>query len=375
MEKIKVNTKNRSYDVIIKSSLLDKTGTFISENSGSKKTLIVTDDTVSQLYLDSVKTSLIESHFDIHTCILNSGEEYKNMDSLMYIIHSLSDAKISRSDTIIALGGGVVSDITALAASLFLRGIRLVIIPTTVLSAVDAAVGGKTGINLESGKNRLGSFYQPHLVLISSDTLLSLNSYELENGIAEIIKYAMIDGEYILDLLHKSIQRVTAAPNLNFSHQNKDLIYNINLEALTFLLASCLKIKVNFIEKDENDLGERQILNLGHTIAHGIEKKSDYSISHGRAVAVGLTYITRAAVQNKLCSKNRLDKLLKELAQYSLPNSCNYSLEELLPIIINDKKRQNDMISLICPINDEKAKIIQIKTKELYIFLKKGFEI
>lgn len=374
MEKIKVKTKNRNYDVIIDNDLLHNIGNFINEKFDSKKTMIVTDDIVGPLYLDTVVSSLNKFHFEINTCILKAGEKYKNPKSLMYIIDSLSDAKISRTDTVIALGGGVISDITALAASLFLRGIRLIIIPTTLLAAVDASVGGKTGINLQSGKNRLGSFYQPHLVLISTNTLLSLNSRELENGVAEIIKYGMIDGEHVLNLLHKSLQPVKKNQSFTFSHQNKDLMYNINLEALTSLLASCLKIKVNFIEKDENDSGERQILNLGHTIAHGIEKKSDYRISHGRAVAIGLVCITKAAVRNKLCSRNRLDKLLHELAQYSLPDSCNDSLEELLPIIINDKKRRDDIFSLICPINEEKAKIIQININELYDFLKKGFE-
>lgn len=373
MNKIKVHTQNRTYDIMIGQQLLERAGELIEKSFRPEKTLIVTDTTVASLYLSTLETALNRQGFANKSCILSPGEEHKNLNSLMFIISKLSEWDMSRTDMVIALGGGTVSDTAALAASLFLRGIRLVLIPTTLLSAVDAAIGGKTAINLESGKNQMGSFYQPHMVLISSNCLLSLNKYELENGIAEIIKYSFLNAPYIIPLLHESIRPTNPNEESEPEQKNK-LLQKINSKPLEGLIAACVKIKVNIIEKDEKDLGLRQLLNFGHTIGHGIEKCSEYKISHGRAVAIGMALITKASVAENLCSSDRSEALIKELSLYSLPFSTDLTMKELFPFIMKDKKRTSDFFSLVCPVNEDKVEIIRVKTEKVYDFLNKGFQ-
>lgn len=371
MKTIDANLKHNSYQIIIGKNLLDDIGEWVARQFHSRNIMIVTDEIIAEFYLSKINLSLKKADFTTNTCILKSGEEYKSLSSLMQIIDCLSTADITRTDIVIALGGGVISDVTALAASLFLRGIKLITVPTTLLAAVDAAIGGKTAINLESGKNRMGNFYHPHFVMISTDTFLSLPDKELENGIAEIIKYSMLKGTYITKLLHESIYPKT--PFLNkaaYETETIDRTYQINLSKLAQLVSSCIEIKLEIVEKDELDLGIRQLLNLGHTIAHAIEKKSDYSVSHGQAVAIGLSAITKASVKNKLCKEDVASYLSKELQLYSLPEQLSFRIEELLPFILNDKKRKSDLLSVICPTDIGKAEMITVKTKNLYEFFK-----
>lgn len=371
MKKINVNLQNNPYRIIIGENLLNHIAVLLAEQFNSRNIMIVTDEIIAEFYLSKINLSLKNADFTINTCILKSGEEHKSLSSLMKIIDCLSNADISRTDIVAALGGGVISDVTALAASLFLRGIQLVTIPTTLLAAVDAAIGGKTAINLESGKNRMGNFYHPHSVIISTDTFLSLPKKELENGIAEIIKYSMLKGSYITELLHESIYPESSSLNKNIYHfENTDKSYKINQSKLIQLISSCINIKLEIVAKDELDLGIRQLLNLGHTIAHAIEKKSDYSISHGQAVAIGLSAITKAAIKNKLCHEEVASCLSQELKLYSLPEQLPFSIQELIPFILNDKKRKSDLLSVICPTDIGKAEIITLKTKDLYDFLK-----
>lgn len=372
MKTIKANTINRSYEILIEPHFLSSIGSILSRRFQPQKILIVTDTVVEKLYLSEVSASLKEEGFEIHTCILPVGEKNKNFLSLMKIVDCLSEFHFDRADMVIALGGGVVSDTAALAASLFLRGIKLVIIPTTLLASVDAAIGGKTGINLETGKNRIGSFYQPHLVIISPDFLQSLPKDEIENGIAEIIKYSFLSDEDLIALLHYSIYPSDLSSPEEYSHQNIDFKYRLNPVFLADLIHACATIKVNIIENDENDLGIRRLLNFGHTIGHAIEKKSDYQIPHGKAVATGMFLISRASVANGLCNASVLLKLKEELELYSLPYETDFALEELMPYILDDKKKQSDLFSLICVRNNEKADIVSISGDELYEFLKKG---
>lgn len=323
MKTINVRT-SRPYDVIIERGSLKKSGELISQVINSKKTVIITDDTVSSLYADTLVQSLEKNGITASVFVFQHGEQSKNLTTLGKIYDFLCEKRITRSDFLIALGGGVVGDITGFASASFLRGIEFVQIPTTLLAQVDSSVGGKTAIDIAGGKNLVGAFKQPALVICDSDTLRTLPQSELSCGMAEVIKYGMIRNEQLFELLEK--------------HD----ISNID-EIMDDIVYICIDIKRDVVENDEYDRGERMILNFGHTLGHAIEGWHNYTdYTHGMGVAVGMCMITE-----RLCDNTVAERLKNCIKSYGLPTTTEAEIGELLPYCSTDKKCEADSISYI----------------------------
>lgn len=326
LKKIRVNT-SRPYDVHIERGSLLKCGELISAVVNSKKAVIITDDIVDKLYSRTLTDSLEKCGISADVFVFPNGEQSKNLHTLSDIFDFLCEKNITRSDFLIALGGGVVGDITGFAAATFLRGIEFVQIPTTLLAQVDSSVGGKTAVDISGGKNLVGAFKQPALVICDSDTLKTLPEAELSCGMAEVIKYGMIRDKNLFELCQ----------NHNIS--------NIH-DAMDDIVYTCIDIKRMVVENDEFDKGERMILNFGHTLGHAVEGWHNYTnYTHGMGVAAGMCMITR-----RFCEKNIADSLEKCVEAYKLPITTEAPMNELLPFCAKDKKCESSSISyIVCP--------------------------
>ncbi len=301
MKRIKVHA-SKDYDIIIGKELLDSAGKLCREALGGICRLcLITDDIVAPLYLDRVHQALERAGFDVFYYVIPHGEDSKSAENLIELLEILGESHLTRSDALVALGGGVVGDLTGFVAATYLRGIRFVQIPTTLLAAVDSSVGGKTAINLQAGKNLAGAFHQPSLVLCDTDTLDTLPSHIFADGCAEVIKYGVINDRALFDSLSAGLQKNIAE-----------------------IIAACVESKAAIVEQDEFDQDTRQLLNFGHTVGHAIELCSEFSISHGSAVSMGMVLITRAAVRLGFCSPSALDELLTLLRAQDLPLDCPF---------------------------------------------------
>ena len=318
MEVIKVNTQ-KPYEIIIDNNLLSRTNEFVKKITKAQKCAIISDDNVAPLYLDVVKKSL-EKDFKVCSFVFENGEKSKSQKTLNEIYDFLFENNFTRSDIVIALGGGVVGDISGFASATFLRGIKYVQIPTTLLAQIDSSIGGKCAINCSFGKNLIGAFHQPSLVLCDPTVLLTLDDNDFVSGACEAIKYSMIRDEKIIDLIDEDI------------HKN-----------IIEIIKRCINIKREIVENDELDLGERMLLNFGHTLAHSIEKKSNFKIPHGIAVGIGMSRILKAFEKDEKMIK-RLDSVLLKIGA---ENDCDFSNSELFDGILNDKKRTGNFINIV----------------------------
>jgi len=326
MKKVTVSA-TKEYDVVIGKGLLEDCGKMIVKTVGKSNAAIITDDIVDSIYGEKVEKSLCECGIKVSKFVFKNGEESKNLETYCEILEFLAENKLKRNDIIVALGGGVVGDIAGYAAATYLRGIKFVQIPTTFLAAIDSSVGGKTAVNLKAGKNLAGAFHQPSLVICDTQTLETLSADRFADGAAEAIKYGVLDGEELFEKIASG----------DYIAEIEDII------------AKCVEIKAEVVKNDEFDTGMRQLLNLGHTIGHAIEKCSNFEITHGHAVALGMLYISRAAYKLKLVEKDISDKILNALIKNNLPVSCSFSPEELSEAAGSDKKRNADTINFIIP--------------------------
>lgn len=320
---IDVKTK-RPYKIHIEGGIIKDSAKYISWVTNSKKTVIVTDDTVAALYLSDVKASLENEGYEVFTFVFPHGEASKSIKTLSKIYDFLADCGITRSDFLIALGGGVVGDVTGFAAATYERGIDFVQIPTTFLAQIDSSIGGKTAVNIEKGKNLVGSFWQPVLVLCDPLTLDTLSDEIFSEGIAEAVKYGAIMSEPLFDLIHSDVK-----------------------SNIMQIIYQCIDIKRVIVESDENDRGRRMLLNFGHTFAHAIEKRSGFKITHGAAVAAGMCIITDLAEKKGKTEAETLDKIKAVLKKYNLPVSTDFDFDELAQICLSDKKREMSNINII----------------------------
>ncbi|MBR5533608.1 MAG: 3-dehydroquinate synthase [Ruminiclostridium sp.] len=341
---------SRSYEVKIGRGLLSSLGTEAAGLIQGRKAAIVSDSNVAPLYLEKVTASLEGAGFRTCSFVFPAGEASKNGQTYLNLLEFLAENQVTRSDTLVALGGGVVGDLTGFAAATFLRGVAFIQLPTTLLAAVDASVGGKTAIDLKNGKNLAGAFYQPRLVLCDLDTLDTLPDDIFADGCAEVIKYGMIGDPALLDMLGKT----------HFRADPEEVV------------ARCIAMKRDLVEEDEFDTGARQLLNLGHTIGHGIEACSGYGISHGKAVAVGMTIITRAAMAEGMCPEEALPNLQSLLNTYGLPDSTDYSAADLYEKTLSDKKRTGGTISLVVPTAWGKSVLHKVPVEDLLHWIEKG---
>ena len=326
MQTIKVAT-HTPYNVEIASGLLQNAGARIHAICGGQTAAVVSDDTVFPLYGAAVCTGLEAAGCRVVPFVFPHGEASKNLSTYAELLNFLAEKRLTRTDVLIALGGGVVGDLTGFAAATYLRGVRYVQIPTTLLAAVDSSVGGKTAVDLPAGKNLAGSFHQPALVLCDPDTLKTLPDAIYRDGCAEVIKYGMLGNAAFLQELAQTPAR----------------------DQLAHVIATCVAMKRDVVSADEFDHGQRQLLNFGHTFGHAVEACSRFAISHGSAVAIGMAMMTRAAVHRGLCPQCVLDTLTGLLTQYGLPQTTDFSCDMLYGALCADKKIEGSSIHLIVP--------------------------
>ena len=338
MKTININTSSKNYNIYVGKDILSKIGEIISKLGFAGKVLIVTDDNVAPLYLDIVEKSITDIGVKAYSLTLPSGEENKNIDSIMKIYECAASNKFNRKDMFLALGGGVVGDMTGFAAATFLRGIKYAQVPTTLLAQVDSSIGGKTGIDLSFGKNLVGAFCQPEFVVADTTTINTLTKEHIASGMAEVIKSAFIRSKDFVDLL------------LDSSDFEKDVE--------EFIIRS-INVKKEVVETDEFEKYERMMLNFGHTLGHSIEKLNNFTgISHGQAVAIGMYLIT-----NNYDVKVILEKVLHK---YNLGTKIDYSVAELIDAARNDKKTVDGGINIVVVDEVGKAEIKKVTFEEFY---------
>lgn len=325
MKNVTVNV-SKAYSVCIGGGLLSQAGERIAAACGGKTAMLASDDIVAKLYGDAAERSLRTAGYATTRFVFPHGERSKTMETYISLLHALAEAKLTRSDVLVALGGGVVGDMAGFAAATYLRGIPFAQVPTTLLAMVDSSVGGKTAVDLPAGKNQVGAFYQPDIVLCDTETLETLSGEVVRDGCAEMIKHGVILSAELFELLKGPIW-----PDI------EDLI------------ARNVTIKRDIVVADERDTGLRQMLNFGHTIGHGIEKCSGYSMTHGQAVAIGMVITSRAASRLGLCGQDCYQEILEAVKHHGLPCETSISPERLCEAAFFDKKRTGQRITLVLP--------------------------
>ena len=341
MERIEINASSK-YDVLVGGSIIVLLGAELKKIKPACRVMVVTDDKVEPILLKKVIGILSEDGYETESFIIPNGEGSKNKEVLFKLLEMLADKNFHRDDLVISLGGGVVGDITGFAASMYMRGIDFVQIPTTLLAMVDSSVGGKTAINLDNGKNLAGAFYQPRLVICDTDFLTTLDDDVFASGMAEVIKYGAIMDKELFEYLEN-----------NNASDNIDRI-----------ICRCIKDKRDIVISDEFDKGRRALLNFGHTIGHAIEKVSGYSISHGFAVGIGMVMISSAAFKAGL-SENINTRLVPLLQEYNIPVYTEYNAEDLAIAALKDKKSDKNGINIILPQKIGEGRIYCASTYEL----------
>lgn len=349
MKTVEVDAAVR-YNIVIDKGILPKSGDMIKEVTSAEKVAVITDDTVDKLYSDVVMKSLSDAGFETFKFVFPHGEKSKNISTFSSILEFLAESGLTRTDALVALGGGVVGDVAGFAAASYLRGIDFIQIPTTLLACVDSSVGGKTAIDLKAGKNLAGAFYQPKLVIADFETLSTLTDGIFADGMAEVIKYGVIFDKAFFEFLR--------------DNEAKD-----NLE---YVITRCVELKRDIVNADEKEKGVRALLNFGHTVGHAIEKCSGYKIPHGSAVAVGMVIISRAAYKCSFCDENCTDIIASLNKKYSLPVSTDFSASELSSAAMADKKRAGDKIKLIIPEALGNCVIKSVPTSELEKIIGEG---
>jgi len=343
---------SKTYDILIEDGLLSHAGEKIAGVCKGETAMLVTDSTVNALYGDAVLHSLREAGYTTDRFVFPAGEQSKTLGTYTALINALAEANISRSDVLVALGGGVVGDLAGFAAATYLRGIGFAQIPTSLLAMVDSSVGGKTAVDLPSGKNQLGSFYQPDIVLCDYGVLATLPEDNFIDGCAEVIKHGVIVSAELFDLLKQDI-----------------------LPQLEDVIARSVAIKRDIVTRDETETGIRQILNFGHTIGHGIEKYSGYGVSHGKAVAIGMVIASRGAWRMGFCGEACFLEVLDMVRRYRLPDTTDIPPERVIEAAFFDKKRRGKNISLIVPERIGRCAIRSFAMDELADFVRLGMRV
>ena len=331
MKTIHIPIKNDDYNVYIEDGLLNQVHSYIKKN---KQYVLITDCGIPKEYID-----VIQSSIDIKQVLtFKQGEAYKTLDTVALLIEQLQELHITRDDCLIALGGGIVGDVTGFVASIYLRGIDYYNIPTTLLSQIDSSIGGKVGVNSKYAKNAIGQFKQPKAVFIDPVVLKTLDKRQFNNGVSELIKHAIIkDADLFDDLLNKDFNK----------HLNEFIFRSLN-------------IKKEIVIQDVYDKSIRQLLNFGHTIAHAIEKASHHQLYHGEAVAIGM------AKMSKDC--NRHKDIIQLLEKFDLPTDSSYQWNQLMPFMLNDKKLKQEHLSLVIVNNIGDASIKQGHVSDLKLY-------
>ena len=335
---------SKTYDILIGPGILKELGVQVQSLGKAQKVCLVSETSVFPLWGETALSSLKDAGFDVCSYVFPAGEESKNGENLLKLLNFLAENGLTRSDILVALGGGVTGDLAGFAASCFLRGIRFVQVPTTLLAAVDSSVGGKTAVDLPAGKNLAGAFWQPSLVICDTDTLDTLPVDIFRDGCAEVIKYGILYD-----------------PKL-FAHlEEKGL--DFDREAV---ITRCVELKRDVVMEDEFDTGARMKLNLGHTIGHGVEARSNFTLSHGKSVAIGMAIVCRASA----CPDT--PRILAILQKFGLPVTTGESVQDIYNYTLSDKKRSGDTVRLIIPRRIGDCAIVPTPVHTLKSFIQAG---
>ena len=343
MTTVTVNA-SKTYEIKIGPGLLAGLGMEVRKLTKAEKVCIVSDSNVFPLFGKAAADSLERAGFAVDTFVFPAGEEHKSAETYLQLLRFLARSHLTRSDCIVALGGGVVGDLAGFAAATYLRGIRFVQVPTTLLAAVDSSVGGKTAIDLPEGKNLVGAFYQPSLVLCDTDVLHTLPEEIFRDGCAEVIKYGILYDPQLFAYLEQT--------GLSFD--------------LETVIRCCVERKRDAVMEDEFDTGARMKLNLGHTIGHAVESCSHFALSHGKGVAIGTAIVARAV------SCRDADRILGLLRKFGLPTGIDYPAEILAAAALSDKKRSGGVIQMIIPVAIGQCEIQAIPVSRLESFIQAG---
>ena len=341
---------SRDYPVLIERGLLDHAGEEIRAVTKAETAVLVAGKNVFPLYGERVRRSLETAGLRVIPYVIEPGESSKSLESYGKLLYFLSEKRLSRSDVLVALGGGVTGDLTGFAAATYQRGIDFVQIPTTLLAMVDSSVGGKTAVNLDTGKNQVGAFYQPAVVLCDPEVLKTLPEEEYRCGSAEVLKYGVLgDASFFEELCRTPIR-----------------------EQEEHVIETCVRMKRDIVREDEYDRGRRQLLNLGHSFGHAVEACSGFSILHGQAVAIGMALIARAAAAKGYCGKDCALRLTAALRDYGLPTETDFSTEELAAAMALDKKRSGSTMHLVVPEAIGRCRILAVPAAEIPDWLRAG---
>ena len=341
---------SKSYEILIGKGLLPTLGERVRALGKAQTVCVVSETNVYPLYGAIAEESLKKQGFSVVSYVFPSGEASKNGQTFLSLLNYLAEHQLTRSDLIVALGGGVVGDLAGFVAATYRRGIRFVQVPTTLLAAVDSSVGGKTAIDLPAGKNMAGAFCQPSLVLCDTNTLDTLPADIFRDGCAEVIKYGVIYDEQFFQYLEKT------GPDFD-------------REAV---IQRCVELKRDVVMEDEFDTGARMKLNLGHTVGHGVEARSNFTLSHGKSVAIGLAIVSRSAAKSGLLCAEDAQRIVRILQAYGLPTGTQYTAEELAVYTLSDKKRDGGSVSMILPRRIGRCDIVPTPVDALPSFIQAG---
>lgn len=348
------------YDVLIERGLLARCGEVLADAMGARQAALVADDRVLALHGETVRRSLESSGWRASVVTFPAGERSKRLDTFASIVEGIAEAGLSRSDIVVALGGGVAGDMAGFAAACYMRGIRYAQLPTTLLAMIDSSVGGKTAVDLAAGKNLCGAFWQPHVVICDPCALSTLPHEEQICGIGEMIKYGIgFDAELFDELEARGVDLYSS-------------LASGDDEPASRLIERCVAAKAAIVSADERDGGERQKLNLGHTAAHAIERLSDFGISHGRAVAIGLGIVARAAVKRGLLAPDVRDRLESMLSAFGAGDAVRWSAREMADAARSDKKRRGGTMTIVVPTGVGRCELMDIPAGELESFFADG---
>lgn len=311
---------------------------------------VVSDDAVFPLHGAKALAALRDAGLETDAIVVPHGEASKTADTLVYLLNELAARRVTRADVLVALGGGMIGDLTGFAAAVYMRGVACIQCPTTLLAAVDSSVGGKTAVDLPAGKNLMGAFWPPRSVLCDTDALATLPEEILSDGCAEIVKTAVLFDPELFDMLCRD--------GLRFDRET--------------VVARCVGHKRDVVAEDEFDMGRRALLNLGHTLGHAVEARSGFALSHGKSVAIGTAVVCRAAAKSGLCGAEAPAAVAALLQRLGLPTESPYPIDELMPLMLSDKKRSGDTVSVVVPERIGRCSVRPMTAEELRSFMEAG---
>ena len=362
IQKLQIDLGEKTYNIIVGEDYLEQFSFYIKEVYKGEKLFIITDSNINKIYKN--KYNLMFKNFDYTVYVLEAGEKNKHIGVMQGIYSAMVKADIKRKDLVVAFGGGVVGDIAGFAAASFLRGINFIQIPTTIISQVDSSVGGKVGVDLPEGKNLIGAFHQPRLVLIDNKFLKTLTDRYFYDGFAEIVKYGCIYDKKFFEKLEKIVDEVSTN---SYAENYKKIMREHLMKYINEIVMRSCEIKKEVVEKDEKEENLRMILNFGHTIGHAIEQYTNYDVySHGEAISTGMIDIIRIGVQKNITQNGQLERVKNLLEKLNLPTEIKYPIEKIKEIMKRDKKSISGGINFVFLKEIGKVEIVKMNETEFF---------